>query len=175
MTLIEIMISFVVLTVGVFMLSSTITASIAHTDNKRERALAMEGAMNYLETMRAQPFRKLFALYNQSGDDDPAGVGTAPGHLFDVAGLEAWSATVNRADPLGEVIFPGPGPTLVETLDQAELGLPRDLNGDLQVNGEDVSDQYQILPAIIRITWSSSGGRRQLEIPTIFSAMEKAR
>ena len=60
--------------------------------------MAVDGAMNRIEQMHAVPFDDLYALFNQSGDDDPGGVGTAPGAHFDVPGL---SARAN--DPDGKV------------------------------------------------------------------------
>ena len=176
MTLVEIMISFVVMTIAVFMLSSTITASIAHTDSKRERALAMESAMNVLERMHALPFGKLYALYNLDESDDPEGPGTAPGPFFDVAGLDPWTEDHDQEVAfVGEIVLPGNGPELFENVSIPELGLPRDLNGDLAVRELDIADRYQVLPVTVRITWSSAGGRRVLEIPTMYSSMEKVR
>ena len=180
MTLVEVMVSFLVLTVAVFMLSSTITASIAHTDSKRERAMAVEAAMNVLERMRAMPFEDLFALYNSVGSDDPGGPGSAPGKFFNVPGLDPIPVPPPKEGPpppnfVGEIILPGPGPELIETLSLQSLGLPRDLNGDLAVRSDDVAKTYKILPVLVRLRWQGSGGPRTLEIPTIFSGMEKLR
>ena len=79
MTLVEVMVAVLILTVSVYLLSSNITAAIAHSSIKRERAIAVEASMNILERMRSERFDELFALYNAVAGDDPGGAGTAPG------------------------------------------------------------------------------------------------
>ncbi|MFT7678333.1 MAG: type II secretory pathway pseudopilin PulG [Planctomycetota bacterium] len=176
MSLIEVMISFLILTVAVLILSSTITASVAHTGSKRERALAAEAVMNMLESMRAAPFEQLYALYNSDPDDDPEGVGTAPGSYFHVANLTPLPSPEGPGEAwVGEISLPGAGPGLFENAELPELGLPRDLNGDLAIRATDVADRYQILPAIVTVRWLSGGAERKLSMPTIFSAMENAK
>lgn len=176
MSLIEVMISFLILTVAVLILSSTITASVAHTGSKRERAIAAESVMNMLESMHAVPFEQLYALYNSNPDDDPNGPGTAPGNFFHVDRLEPLPAAKGREEAwVGEILLPGTGPGLFENTDLAELGLPRDLNGDLAIRETDVAGSYQVLPVIVKVRWLSKGSERTLAMPTIFSGLEKAK
>ena len=175
-SLIEVMISFLILTVAVLILSSTITASVAHTGSKRERALAAEALMNTLESMHAVPFEDLFALYNADPGDDPEGPGTAPGNRFHVPQLDPLPMALKDDEAwVGEIILPGQGPELFENVELPDLGLPRDLNGDLAIRETDVSDRYQILPVIVRVRWLSAKSARTLAMPTIFSGLEKIR
>ena len=93
-----------------------------------------------------------------------------------MAGLDPWTEDHDQEVAfVGEIVLPGNGPELFENVSIPELGLPRDLNGDLAVRELDIADRYQVLPVTVRITWSSAGGRRVLEIPTMYSSMEKVR
>lgn len=176
MSLIEVMISFLILTVAVLILSSTITASVAHTGSKRERAVAAEAVMNMLESMHAVPFEELYAFYNSNPDDDPGGPGTAPGKFFHVDQLTPFPSPEGPGEGwTGEIILPGSGPELFENAEISELGLPRDLNGDLAIRATDVADRYKVLPVIVRVCWLSKGSKRTLAMPTIFSGLESAK
>lgn len=171
MTLVEVMVAVVILTVSIAMLSSTISATMSHSDDKFERQLAVEAAMNVLERMRAEPFDELFARYNTAPGDDPGGIGSAPGKHFDVPGLDAW-----EGDPdgfVGEIVLPASGQQLIEQASLPLLGMPRDLNGDLLVDGLDHADDYIVLPVHIRIVWRGAGGERKFEMGTMFAALEK--
>lgn len=171
MTLVEVMVALVILTVSTYMLSSTITAAVAHSEIKRERALAVEAAMNVLETMRAYPFEELHRLYNDDPNDDPDGVGTAPGPHFAAPGL---SPVTGDADGfVGRVLLPGMEATLHEDVVIDELGMPRDLDGDLKVDDEDHADDYMILPAKVFVEWEGTAGSRVFEMSTMFSQMRK--
>ncbi len=171
MTLVEVMVALVILTVSTYMLSSTIMAAVAHSEIKRERALAVEAAMNTLEAMRAHPFRDLHALYNDDPADDPGGAGTAPGSGFVAVGLDAMS---DDADGLvGRILLPGMGTTMFEHTDLPELGMPRDLDGDLQIDRDNHSMDYMILPVKVFIEWEGGSGRRVFEMSTMFSEMRK--
>ena len=169
MTLIEVMVSVLVLTLCTWMLSTTLMASAHHADSKRERALAVNSATNLLEYLHALPFDQVFALYNESPEDDPLGPGTAPGSHFPVEGLEP---LLKDADGfVGRLLLPSPGPSLREDTDNKRLGLPRDLNGDLNVDEEDHGGDYLILPLVIEVEWQGSAGRRIFNLETILSGI----
>jgi type II secretory pathway pseudopilin PulG len=172
-TIIEVTISILVLTVAAYILSSTISASLSHTVTKREQATAVEAAMNAMETLRASPFIDVFALYNDVDADDPLGPGTAPGSNFDVPGLDPIVAPGGNAAPLGTIVVPGVNGQLREDQDMAELGLPRDLSGDLVIDGQDHSDDYLVLPVIVRIRWQGRMGPREFEMCTMLVDLQK--
>jgi len=177
MTMVEVMVAIVILTVSVYLLTSTVTAALGHSSVKRERSLAVDASMNLLERMRAEPFEELFARYNSDTEDDPGGAGTAPGRHFQVPGLDP-----DTSDPdgfVGEVIVPGvevaPGDwQLREDQSLTQLTLPRDLNGDLMIDDVDHADDYIVLPVLVRVSWEGSSGRRQFEMATMFAQLEKA-
>ncbi len=136
-------------------------------------------AQDVLERMRNEDFRELFRLYNADPFDDPGGPGTAPGHRFAVPGLEPL-----ESDPdgmVGEVLLPvwNTGTEVVpvwevrEDLANAELGTPRDLNGDSMVDGKDHSDDYTLLSVVVRLRWRGSNGRRVFRLATVFSELPR--
>lgn len=171
MTLVEVMVALVILTVSTYMLSSTIMAAVAHSEIKRERALAVEAAMNTLEAMRAQPFADLHALYNSDPADDPGGAGTAPGSGFDAVGLDPMTGDADGF--VGRILLPSMTSVLREDNNLPELGMPRDLDGDLQIDVDDHALDYMILPVKVIIEWQGGSGRRSFEMSTMFSEMRK--
>ena len=174
--MVEVMVAIVILTVSVYILTSTVTAAIGHSAVKRERSLAVDASMNLLERMRAEPFEQVYARYNSDATDDPDGAGTAPGRHFHVPGLDPDSADADGFT--GEVILPEVEVSagewqLREDQDLPQLTLPRDLSGDLAIDALDHADDYLVLPVLVRVTWDGSSGRRQFEMATMFAQLEK--
>lgn len=167
MTLIEVMVSVVVLTVCISLLSNTIAATVAQGVANRERALAVEAAQNIAEDMRRAPFDQIYALYNQDPTDDPGRAGTAPGAHFAVEGL-----SVQEGDQdgfAGRILLPSVAAVLREDLVVPSLGMPRDLNGDHLIDSKDHSNSYVVLPVSIRVEWTGRVGRREFELTTMFA------
>lgn len=172
-TLIEVMIAIVVGTVATYMLSTSVTAAVANTVTRQQRAVAAEGAMNCMEQIRSMPMELVFALFNENPSDDPDGEGTAFGPYFDVVGLSAVLDEQGQPKPIGQVLLPGDGAVLDETFEQPEFGLPRDLNGDLHILPGDCSMDYLVLPVTVRVEWRSQLGDRSLEVSTLLMDLEK--
>ncbi|MEE2940813.1 MAG: prepilin-type N-terminal cleavage/methylation domain-containing protein [Planctomycetota bacterium] len=168
-TMVEVMVALLVLTVAVQILSSTVTASISYTRVKRERAAAVVATTNVIETMHSLPFYDLFATYDEDPDDDPDGPGTAPGARFEVDGL----TPLPGQEFVGRIEFPTEGTRLVETVPDRRFGTPRDLNGDLLIDGDDRSGDYLVLPVVVTVEWTSQLGERRFEIATMFVDLEK--
>ena len=168
-TLVEVMIALTVVSVAVYMLSSTITATMVHSSARKERTLSVETAMNVLEHMRAVPFEELFVLYNDNPDDDPDGPGTAPGSTFAVPGLNPREGSA----AVGTVLLPSLDGKLRENLNIPELSLPRDLNGDLVIDAFDHAEDYKVLPVQILVEWTGSSGEGHLKMSSMFSAVQK--
>jgi len=165
LTVLELTIALVVMTIAVGMLSGTMSSTSRVAPLQRESALAAMAARSQLEAMRAQPFRELFALYNDVAADDPGGAGTAPGSGFRVAGLRSPDGPQGF---VGEVRFPGDGATLREDVEWVQLGMPRDLNRDDVVGDLDVSGSYFLLPVEVHMRWESMAGVRELRLHTMF-------
>lgn len=172
-TLVEVMIAVVVGTVATSILSASLTAAVTSTVIRQQRVVAAESAVNCMEQIRSMPMSLVFALFNEDPSDDPSGEGTAFGAFFDVEGLAPVLDEHGQPRPTGQVLLPGDGATLDETLDQPQFGLPRDLDGDLKVLPGDRSDDYLVLPVTVRIEWRTKLGDRTLEVSTLLVNLEK--
>ncbi len=167
------MVSVLVLTIGVFILSSTITTAVTHAVVQEERSFAIEAAGNVIEDLHAIPFSEAFALYNDVDYDDPGGPGTAPGAYFDVPALEPRLSATGEILPIGQVLMPSASGVLREDVDVPELGMPRDLDGDLVIDHFDHSRDYLVLPVVVRITWMSRAGPRSFQMQTMLAELGK--
>jgi hypothetical protein len=167
MSLVEVMVSLLVVTVATYILTYTIMASVAHSGSKREKNIAVEAATNMIERLRACPPQDVFSLYNTVGTDDPYGATTGPGDTFDVPGLEPQRDARGNPIPIGQILMPGNGAVLDESLTDAQFGLPRDLDGSMFIETGDCSNRYIFLPVIVRIQYRGKLGDRNVEIATV--------
>ncbi|MEM6571379.1 MAG: prepilin-type N-terminal cleavage/methylation domain-containing protein [Planctomycetota bacterium] len=172
-SIVEVMVSVVIVTVAVYILTSTVTAAVSHSIVKRQRTLAVEAAMNVIERMRALPPEDVFALFNEDAADDPYGQGTGFGPLFDVEGLDGLLDENGEELPVGQVLLPGDGSILDESADQPEFGLPRDLDGNLVIEAGDCADRYIVLPVLVRVEWMSRLGPRRFDMATMVVDLAK--
>lgn len=160
--LVELMLTMVVLTVGLGAAVSSLQQTTSLGESNRERALALDAAESVVAMVEGEVFNEAFASFNANLLDDPV---FAPGNSFSVRGL-----TPRQNDPdgmVGEVIFPGNGFQVREDFVDRELGMPRDLNGDGDIDALDHSADYQILPVRVRVVWrGSKGNDRVVEIVT---------
>lgn len=170
MTMLELLVALVVLAVAMLHFGSSVGSTARLRAILRENAVAREAARATIETLRGTPFADVYATYNGRPDDDPGGAGTAPGPRFLVAGLDPLETA---ADGLhGEIQFPefDAGAGAVELREDAvddDLGMPRDLNGDSTIDGDDRANDYFILPVRVRIEWEGTSGPRVLDTCTL--------
>ncbi len=165
--MVEVMVVFVVLTVAMAMFTSTMASTARQRMTKRESAIAAEAGRRMLEVLRASIHAQTFARFNASPEDDPGGVGTAPGRHFAVAGL---APAFDDADGcVGEIVFPSSGPTLREDVDLPELGMARDLDADGEIDELDHAGDYAVLPVMVRMRWQSRNGPREMEMFTLLA------
>lgn len=197
-TLIEVMIVMTIMVVAASLFSRMIIATSQLRGVNRENGVAAEAARVVLEQMRNEPFSQVFVLYNPDPDDDPDGPGTAPGNLFVVGGLEPLAGAITHLEVVLPVFppdtptqlvgteweyeeavvigagagAPPPEPegwTLREDFSNEALGLPRDLNGDSIVDSEDHSEDYGLLPILIRVEWEGRHGPRLYEVHSMLT------
>lgn len=170
--MLEVTIAAVVLVIGMLALITSITASLRLVETNRETALAHQAARSLAERMQNLTFSQIFATYNASTADDPGGAGTAPGAAFDVPGLRVpigrghgHAAAIAR---VGSVQFPtlATGQLSEDRVD-ADLGMPRDLNGDGVVTAGAMPGNYLVLPVRIRIQWQGAGGFRSVVLHSL--------
>lgn len=165
-SLIELLVATTVLVLGMLGAIGTLTTVNGLGESNRESILASQAARSMIESLQAEAFEDVFERFNADPGDDPGGAATAPGPGFDVPGL---TPQAGDADGLaGSVLFPvSAGNVLREDLVDARFGMPRDLNGDDVVDGEDHTFDRIVLPVRVRIEWTGRSGDRFVEFTNI--------
>jgi len=171
LTLLELVCSIAVLTLGISGLARVTLGLQRAGSLSRETELATQAARATLERIQAESFAQAFRDFNATGADDPGGANTAPGASFAVPGLRALP---DDPDGLpGEILFPTPAGqpgVLSETIDDAHLGMPQDLDGNGAVDTLNHAIDYQILPVRVRVRWQSrDGSSGAIELETILA------
>jgi hypothetical protein len=162
-----VLIAVLVLVMALTAFTRSLTGTVQLSRSNRESSLAMEGARRAIEELYAADFAQVYALYNENpADDPPSG---APGPGFAVAALAPQSGDADGL--VGEVRFPtagsGPGLELREDGADAALGMPRDLDGDLAIDGADHAGDYRFLPVEVTVRWQGRSGAKQLALQTV--------
>lgn len=153
--MVEVMLAMSILMVALLALTQSLVGSTSLNQVNRDTALAMDALRETVERLAGEPnFEDVF-------DDIVANP------YFDVRGLEP----VPGAPAVGEIIVPvvvtAGGPELREDLDMPELGMPRDLNGVAGLGN--ASDDYLLLPVLVRVRWVGAAGERMSEVRTILA------
>ncbi len=175
-TLLEAVLAIGVMTVAVGLFSSMVVSTSRQRSSNHEYPVASEAVRTLLEGMRNQEFAQVFAQYNDNPQDDPGGPGSAPGHRFAIEGLDPLPTSPDGF--VAEVFFPtfvpvGETVQLREDVQEASLGMPRDLSGDSIIDAEDHADDYVLLPVRVEVDWSGRYGARHLEIYTMLTEFRK--
>lgn len=176
MTLIEVAMAMTILSIAFLMYSSTSISVNRQRAASRESSIAAHAARETLETLRGETLSNIYALYNSDPSDDPLGPGTAPGHRFAVSGLNPIPGMPDGM--IGEVQLPEMEIAegvwqLREDLVRPDLSMPRDLNGDSIIDGNDHSTDYVQLPVRVRIDWKGRYGPRSLKMDTFIVEYRK--
>ena len=166
-TLVELTVAISVLVIALCATASTVVSTGALNRQSHETELARKAAESMLDALRNAPFATVFARYNSAASDDPLGPGTAPGANFAVKGLTPIHGAPGGV--AGRIFFPAAGPELRENVDEATLGMPRDLNGDGLLDGFDHASDYRVLPVRVRVSWTGPNGQRSVELQTLLS------
>lgn len=176
-----------VLIVAASIFCQTLLSTARVRQLNRDNALAADAARVVLERMRNEPFLEIFRDYNEDPKDDPGGSGTGAGHLFDVTGLDPLDDAPQGK--VGRVTFPAKLVTITsggggklgisggttttttawhlrEDVQDAALGMPRDLNGNNVIDTANHSSDYLLLPVRVRIEWKGRSGARRFDIVT---------
>jgi prepilin-type N-terminal cleavage/methylation domain-containing protein len=166
-TLVELTVAISVLVIALCATASTVVSTGSLNRQSHETELARKAAESMLDALRNAPFATVFAQYNSAAGDDPLGPGTAPGANFAVKGLTPVAGAPGGV--AGRIIFPAAGPELRENVDDATLGMPRDLTGDGLLDGFDHAGDYRVLPVRVRVSWTGTNGARFVELQTLLS------
>lgn len=160
------LIAFAVLVVAVGGVSLSFVGALDVQRSSQERQRALDAAESVLESMKAAPYAEVFARYNADPLDDP--IANAPGASFAVLGLAP--AVGDPDGQPGEIEFPtNAAGELVETVNDAFLGMPRDLDGSGAPDAGDKSGVYRLLPVAIRVRWQGVSGVREVSLVTNLS------
>lgn len=129
-----------------------------------ETAAASQLLRSMFERMNSLPFEDVFAAYNQTKGDDPE-----PGrdYLGELQPDEAILVVGKKAGPVATITFPGDGIQLREDVVDEALGMPRDLDGDDDIDGADHAADYTLLPLTLRLEWEGASGTRSLTMTTV--------
>jgi hypothetical protein len=158
---VELMVAVMVLTISLGGIAVSLATTVSVTRTHRESGRALDAAHGLVEALGSTTFEEIVPRYNATSGDDPA-LGVSPSNAFFVAGLKP---RPDDADSLvGSVSFPGDGIELREDVVDAELGMPRDLNGDGNIDGADHTNDYVILPFRVRVDWRGPSGNQRVEL-----------
>ena len=153
-----------ILLVTVSGLLGAVFSALKISEANEETSAAHQAVRDLAEGMNAVAFNELFFAYNTDPTDDVDGID----HLQEFV-LDGFRNAPDDNDGLvAEVIFPtvqrGGRLELREDVQDDQLGMPRDLNGDGSIDSDDHSGDYVVLPMIVRARWMSSSGTRQVQI-----------
>jgi prepilin-type N-terminal cleavage/methylation domain-containing protein len=160
-TLVELMVAVMVMTITLGGIAISLATTVSVTRSNRESSKALDAAHGLVEALGAAEFAEIVPRYNAINGDDPA-LGASPGNGFSVAGLKARPEDADGM--VGAVVFPGDGVELREDFVDPELGMPRDLNGDGNIDGLDHTADYVILPFRVRVEWRGPAGNQRVEL-----------
>lgn len=166
-TVVEVAIAMLVLVVAVGGLSGALMSGINLSRANDETEVARERAFQMAEAIQAETFRDIFALFNEDPNDDPGGPNTAPGAGFAVDGLTPRGGDADGM--VGRIAFPTVedgflGLQLREDVLDPALGMPRDLDGDGNVDVANHEDDYVVLPVTVLVEWRGVTGDAQVAV-----------
>jgi len=147
--MVDVALATVILVVAAGGLISTVISTSKLSRVTEESSDAYEAARAITETIYATNPGEVFATFN-----------AAP--FFTVPGLNLQDGDADGF--VGQIIFPTIGGELREDSVNAELGMPRDLNGDGVIDALDHSDDYTILPLTLRMQWKGVSGNEAADL-----------
>lgn len=164
-SLIDVCVALLILAIAVGALVGTMFSALRLDQVNESRAAANQALRAVLEDMRTLEFSTVYAAYNTSSADDPD-----PDHDYKTGlALKAkLPAGACGSAPVAQVVFPEDKQGFLrEDLVDASLGLPRDLNGDGDIDGNDHSADYKILPVTVKLEWKSQSGPQKIQVATV--------
>ena len=169
LTLIDLVIATTVMVIGALGAVGTIQTTTALSQSTRETTTGYQACRAMLESLQAEPFDNVFRRFNSDEADDPIGsLLPAPGDGFQVAGMNLQALDADGL--VGRMFFPMDDfGVLREDINDPSLGMPRDLNGDGIIDGDNRINDYILLPVRVRAEWSGNTGDRFVEFTTLLS------
>jgi len=154
MTLVEVMIALSILAIGIMSVMSALISITALENNNHSEIIAVNVARQKLVEIQTAPFGSAFALF---------GPGSSAA-TFSVDQLQGGR---------GRIIFPvNASGKLDETVVDANLGMPQDLNGNNLSTDTDVTGSYTVLPVRIHLQWVSTSSLGELNLNTMLAKLK---
>jgi type II secretory pathway pseudopilin PulG len=156
-TLIELAIATSILMIGIVSVLSASSQMHSLRKVNRERTLAQNALRSLTERMHASAHgfadepdwaTRLLATYGPNGSH---------GDTFAIEGL----APLEGQTDVGRIVI-GTDETDTDAAFGADVGLPRDLNGDGDATDGDVSGNARLLPVILVLRWRGENGAHQM-------------
>ena len=143
---------------------SMIDEELARSDE--ETAVASQALRSALARIGSLPPREAFAILNAEKADDIAGQTSAAYLALEESLLgdsSGQAVTIQVVFPVQDDL---PG-VLREDLELPALGMPRDLDGDGEIDSADHSGDVVLLPVLLRLEWEGAAGLQSLQLATI--------
>jgi prepilin-type N-terminal cleavage/methylation domain-containing protein len=160
-TLLEVTLAMSVLVIAMMAISATTLRVHALRRENRDRSVAENGVRMIAERIQSA---------SRLARTDPAGwaqnvvtslsAGGSIGNKFDLADL----IPVDAGSSVGSITVVT-NENLTDAFLDAQLGMPRDLDGDGIVGNGDVSHSARLLPVIVRARWKGVGSKQEIVHP----------
>jgi len=159
MTLVEVAIAMSVIAIGLMAVISAVMSMSQLSLANEEDLLALNIARQKIAELKDAPFNTVFNLYGPNSSMRTSNVGALQRGTLD-GGTVTIMFPVNAAGALDETVV------------DASLGMPQDLNGNGSSTDTDVSGSYTVLPVRIRVQWNSRTGARELNLITMLTKLK---
>lgn len=166
------MISLVVLVMTLLGFSQALISSMVTSRVNREVAVATDAARHIISDLQGEAFDQVFANFNSGAAGNLLGNTVVTNSGFAIPGLRAMAGDADGF--VGTIRMPESTVIgviqLREDLNDAQLGMPRDLDGEGPgVDAADHSGDYLILPVVVEVDWLGAAGPAHLEFKTILA------
>jgi type II secretory pathway pseudopilin PulG len=170
-TIVEVMVAVVVLVIAIVGIVGSMLSAMALNRVNRETAIAQQAARRAIEEVTSVRYRDVYVVFNQEAGDDAASETPERGPSFLVNNLQPQNGDADGM--CGRIEFPeidvgGGNFMLDESFVDAALGMPRELNGNLNPN-ETLDAGYRVLPLRVWVEWAGVSGNRSIRFETMLS------
>ena len=158
-TLVELSLAMTVLVIALVSISAATLRAHSLRRQNRETTLAYGAIRSAAERIHAFSYITVEQSPETWVQDMMAtyGPGGTVGNTFDVEGLNP----IGAVGTVGTITFIT-DETLTDAAINAEFGMPRDLNGDLDAADNDVSGDARLLPVILNVSYRGGNGNVNL-------------
>ena len=166
--IVDVCVSLLILVVALGALLGSVFSAMKLAEVNESTASASQAVRGILETMSALPLEQVYAAYNSDPQDDPdKNQNYLEGLEIPAELLSPQGGTASVAEISFPTLAGVNGTELREDLVDPELGMPRDLNGDGEIDALDHSQDYQLLPVAVKLEWNGPAGPQVLEVCTL--------